>query len=44
MLEVLFPGTEDTNNAREMKILKSHLQPKMRQDNSTEVKRGNLDD
>lgn len=44
MLEVFFPGTEDANNMCEMKILKSYSWPKMMQANSTEVKRGNLDD
>lgn len=39
-----FPGKEDTNNVCEIKILKSHSQPKMMQANSTEVKRGNLYD
>lgn len=39
-----FPDTEDTNNACEMKILKSHSQPNMMLDNSADVKRGSLDD
>ncbi|XP_009069111.1 PREDICTED: uncharacterized protein LOC103798585, partial [Acanthisitta chloris] len=36
-------GTGDTINAYDMKILKSHSQPKMMTDNSTDMKRGNLD-
>lgn len=42
--ENIFPGIGDTNHAYEMKIFKSHSQLKMMLDNSSEVKRPNLDD